>query len=68
MPNEPKNMNENACKLSLTKDNIQRVINNLTLVAKRLYRLSTVEQYIVKLVIRYYVFELVKVCRLCKYR
>ena len=48
MPNEPKNMNENACKLSLTKDNIQRVINNLTLVAKRLYRLSTVEQYIVR--------------------
>ena len=29
----------------------------LTLLAKQLYRLSTVEQYIVKLAIRYYVFS-----------
>ena len=30
---------------------------HLTLLAKQLYRLSTVEQYIVKLAIRYYVFS-----------
>ena len=39
-----------------------------SLLAKRLYRLSTVEQYIVKLVIRYNVFDLVKVCRICKFQ
>ena len=31
--------------------------SSLTLLAKQLYRLSTVEQYIVKLAIRYYVFS-----------
>ena len=44
-------------KLQDNRLKLQRFYQNLTLLAKQLYRLSTVEQYIVKLAIRYYVFS-----------